>query len=81
MWHRKLTRQQKLGRWAAGLWSTPLIMAFPLWIGALYEPDLILAYPDVFLLFFALPFAAAAALYARVASIDRSEKEQDSNRA
>lgn len=56
-------------------------MAFPLWIGALYEPDLILAYPDVFLLFFALPFAAAAALYARAASIDRSEKEQDSDRA
>lgn len=54
-------------------------MLLPVWLGAIYEPGLILKHPDLFLMFFALPFAAAVALYVYAASIDRSEKERGSN--
>lgn len=63
MWWWSLNRKQKLRRAAAALWSTPLIMLFPVWYGTLYEPSLILEYPTIFILFFGLPFLAAAILY------------------
>ena len=63
MWWRKLSRQQKLRRAAVALWTTPLIMLFPLWLGYLFDPSLIWKAPEVFLLFFAMPLVGAAALY------------------
>lgn len=62
MWWWKLNRQQKLQRLAVSLFTTPLIMLFPLWYGALYEPSLILKYPSVFVLFFGVPFVSAVVL-------------------
>ena len=81
MWYRKLTRQQKIRRWAGALWTTPLIMLLPLWLGALYVPSVILDYPDVFLLFFAVPFAAAAILYVYAAKVGHSNSKETSDRS
>jgi len=69
----KLDHRQKLRRWAVSLWTTPLVMLFPLWFGALFEPSLILDYPSLFLLFFGLPFAAAAILYWLAGRIRKSD--------
>ena len=63
MWWWNLNRQQKLRRMAISLWSTPLIMLFPLWLGYFYEPSLIWEHSDAFVLFFVLPFGGAAILY------------------
>ncbi len=60
---RKLTRHQELRRWATALWTTPLMMLFPLWLGLFEAPSMLLEHWDLYLLFFGLPFAAAAALY------------------
>jgi hypothetical protein len=59
---RKLTRKQALRRWAFALWSTPVLL-YPIWLFFLLDPTLILEFWDLFLLFYGLPFAAAAALY------------------
>lgn len=48
-------------------------MLFPAWFGALYEPELLLDYYDFFLMFFGLPFAAAAILYLQAVRLDRKE--------
>lgn len=78
MWWKKLNRRQKLRRWAVSLWTTPLIMLFPLWLGAFVDPSLILEYPSLFVLFFGLPFAAAATLYWLAARVPESEVTSDS---
>jgi len=72
MWWWKLNPKQKLRRAATALWSTPLIMLFPLWYGTLYEPSLVLEDSTVYILFFGLPFLAATILY-WVAAKTRSE--------
>ena len=74
MWWRRLTPQQNMRRWATALWTTPLVMMFPLWFGTMYDPGLLLKYPDIFLVFFGLPFAAAAILYLQAARLDRKGK-------
>ncbi|WHU01119.1 hypothetical protein [Sphingomonas sp. NIBR02145] len=63
MWWWKLNRQQKLRRVAVSLWTTPIVMLFPLWLGYIFYPSLILEAPEVFFLFFVIPFGAAAFLY------------------
>ena len=79
---RKLGRRQKLRRWAVSLWTSPLIMLFPMWLGLFDDPYLILEYPSAYVLFFGLPFAAAAILYwiaARVPESDNRPKIRDSH--
>jgi hypothetical protein len=66
----KPTRQQKIRRWAAAFWSTPVILLLPLWLVLPYDPSLLLEAWDFYLLFFGLPFVAAAALYAYAARVD-----------
>ena len=56
-------------------------MLLPLWLGALYVPSVILDYPDVFLLFFAVPFAAAAILYVYAAKVGHSNSKETSDRS
>ena len=60
---RNLNKAQKLRRGAFALWSTPIIMLFPIWWGYLHEPTLILEYWEISILFFGLPLLAAALLY------------------
>lgn len=72
MWYGKLNRQQKIRRWAVALWTTPLIMLFPLWLGVIYDPRLLADYPALYLLFFGAPFAVAAALYIYAWRVGRS---------
>ncbi len=72
----KLNRRQKLRRWAVALWTTPLVMLFPLWFGALYEPSVVLEFPSVFAIFLGLPFTAAAILYCLAARMPRSGGHQ-----
>ncbi|MDF2383566.1 hypothetical protein JMG10_18955 [Nostoc ellipsosporum NOK] len=45
------------------MWTTSLVMLFPLWLGYLFDPALIWAHPEVFALFFVAPFGGAAILY------------------
>jgi hypothetical protein len=76
MWWRKLDRRQKLRRWAVSLWTTPLIMLFPMWLGLFADPSLILEYASVYVLFFGLPFATAAILYWIAAQVPKSDSRQ-----
>lgn len=73
MWWWKLDRRQKLRRVAVSLWTTPLILLFPLWLGALYEPSVILEFPSLFVLFLGIPFAAAAILYWLAARVRKGD--------
>lgn len=45
------------------LWTTPLILLCPLWLGYLVKPSLIVEAPEIFALFLVLPLGAAALLY------------------
>ena len=63
MWWSKLNPRQKLRRTAFALLSTPMIMLFPMWYGALYEPGLIVKHLGFFTAFFGLPFCGAAIFY------------------
>lgn len=51
-------------------------MLFPMWLGLFDDPSLILKYPSVYVLFFALPFAAAATLYWLAARVPKSDGSQ-----
>lgn len=70
IWWGKLSDRQKCRRLAAALWSTPLIMFFPLWLGVFVEPSALIEYWELFLLFFGLPFAAAGLLYFYAGKLD-----------
>jgi hypothetical protein len=48
---------------AFSLWITPLILLFPMWYGALYDPGLIWKHLGFFVGFFGLPFCWAAIFY------------------
>jgi len=63
------TRRQKIRNWAAALWTTPVVLLPLFWLVLPYEPSLLLDHWDVYLLFFGLPFAAAAALYVYAARV------------
>jgi len=68
MWDRfrrppRVTRGRWLRDLAIGLWITPPILLFPFTLAAFSDPRVIFDSPDLFLMFFALPFAAGGVLY------------------
>ena len=73
-WWGQLNRIQKIRRLAHVLWRTPLIMLFPLWWFALYEPMVVLREWALYLWFFGLPFAAAVFLLVRARRMEKSEE-------
>ena len=69
MWWWKLSRKQKFRRAAFAFWSAPLVTLPPIWLGALYEPSMILEDPEAFIYFFGIPFGIAAGLYWAAAKV------------
>jgi hypothetical protein len=67
---RELTRQQKLRRWAGAMWMAPLGVLPLLWLLPFYRPSLLIEQWGLYLLFFGIPFAGAAALYLYAARVD-----------
>lgn len=66
----RLERREKMRRWAAALWTRPLVLLFPLWLGLFYDPSMLVDHSGMYLVFFGLPFAAAAILYRWAAGVD-----------
>jgi hypothetical protein len=66
-WWWNLTRQQKARRLAWSLVIPPVIMLFPFTLAAFADPWVIVEAWDIYLIFYGLPFAVAAAcwIYAR----------------
>jgi hypothetical protein len=74
LWWWDLTKEQKARRMASALFITPTIMLFPMWLGLFVDPSALIELWDFYLLFFGLPYAAAASFWIYAGRLRRASR-------